>query len=47
MVPCHETAGYPDFRRWVARVEAMPRFMNDLEPYPPNASVLAGRSVYG
>jgi glutathione S-transferase len=42
-----DTAGYPDVRRWVARVEATPRFMNDLEPYPPNASVLAGRSIYG
>jgi glutathione S-transferase len=42
-----DTAGYPDFRRWLERVEATSGFMNDLEPYPPNASVLAGRSVYG
>ena len=42
-----ETAGYPAFRRWLTRVEATPGFMNDLEPYPPNASVLAGRSTYG
>jgi glutathione S-transferase len=42
-----DTAEYPDFRGWVARVETTPEFMNDLEPYPPNASVLAGRSVYG
>jgi glutathione S-transferase len=42
-----DTAGYPGFRRWLARVEATPEFMNDLEPYPPNASVLAGRSTYG
>jgi hypothetical protein len=27
-------------------VEAMPRFMNDLEPYPPNARPGAGRSLY-
>jgi glutathione S-transferase len=32
---------------WLARVEAQPRYMNDLEPYPPNASVKAGLSVYG
>jgi glutathione S-transferase len=42
-----DTAAYPAFRRWLARVEATPEFMNDLEPYPPNASVLAGRSTYG
>ena len=42
-----ETAGYPAFRRWLTRVEATPGFMNGLEPYPPNASVLAGRSTYG
>ena len=42
-----ETAGCPAFRRWLTRVEATPGFMNDLEPYPPNASVLAGRSTYG
>lgn len=42
-----DTAGYLDFRRWIARVEATPRFMNNLEPYPPNASALAGRSIYG
>jgi glutathione S-transferase len=42
-----DTAGYPAFRRWLARVDATPGFMNDLEPYPPNASALAGRSIYG
>jgi glutathione S-transferase len=39
-------AGYPNFRSWLARVEATPGFMNDLEPYPPNARPGAGRSVY-
>ena len=38
---------YPAFRHWLGRVEAQPRFMDDLEPYPPNASVLAGKSIYG
>ena len=42
-----ETAPYPSFRAWRERVEAQPGFMDDLEPYPPNASVLAGRSLYG
>jgi glutathione S-transferase len=42
-----DPAGYPNFRSWLARVEATPGFMNDLEPYPQNASVLAGRSTYG
>ncbi|HEX6652702.1 MAG TPA: glutathione S-transferase family protein [Thermoleophilaceae bacterium] len=44
----HE-AGYDvpaPVRRWLERVEAQPRFMNDLEPYPPNARPGAGRSVY-
>ena len=44
----HE-AGYDvpaPVRRWLERVEAQPRHMNDLEPYPPNARPGAGRSVY-
>jgi len=42
-----ETATYPSFRAWLERVEATSGFVNDLQPYPPNASVLAGRSIYG
>jgi hypothetical protein len=34
-------------RQWLGRVEAQPGFIDDLEPYPPNASVLAGKSIYG
>jgi glutathione S-transferase len=34
-------------RAWLARVEAQPRYMNDLEPYPENARPGAGRSIYG
>ena len=44
----HE-AGYDvpaPVRRWLERVEAQPRFMNDLEPYPANARPGAGRSMY-
>jgi glutathione S-transferase len=38
---------YPHFRAWLERVEATPGFINDLAPYPPNASALAGKSIYG
>lgn len=42
-----DTSAYPAFEQWLRRVEAQPGFVDDLEPYPPNASVLAGRSIYG
>ena len=42
-----DTSAHPNFRAWLARVEEQPGFVDDLEPYPPNASVLAGRSIYG
>jgi glutathione S-transferase len=42
-----DTAGFPSFRAWLDRVRAQPGFVDDLEPYPPNAAVLAGRSIYG
>jgi glutathione S-transferase len=29
---------YPAVRRWIERVEATPRFVNDLAPYPAHAS---------
>jgi glutathione S-transferase len=37
---------YPAVEAWLRRVEAQPRFVNDLEPYPPNARPGAGRSTY-
>ena len=37
---------FPAVQAWVARVEAQPGFVNDLEPYPPNARPGAGRSIY-
>jgi len=37
---------YPAFRAWVARIEALPGFVNDLAPYPANARPGAGRSIY-
>jgi glutathione S-transferase len=42
-----DLGSFPSVLRWIADVEATPRFHNDLEPYPPNASQLRGRSVYG
>lgn len=42
-----DTSGYARFRTWLERVSVQPGFVDDLEPYPPNASVLAGRSMYG
>ena len=38
---------YASFNAWLARVAEQPRFVNDLEPYPPNASLMVGRSTYG
>ena len=42
-----DTSGHPSFRAWLGRIEGQPGFVSDLAPYPPNASVLAGRSTYG
>jgi glutathione S-transferase len=42
-----ETTGFPHFGEWLARVRKQRGFIDDLAPYPPNASVLAGRSIYG
>ena len=37
---------YASLRAWLARVRAQPGYMNDLEPYPPNARAGASRSIY-
>jgi len=42
-----DTSGHPSFHAWLDRVRAQPGFIDDLEPYPPNAAVLAGKSIYG
>ncbi len=42
-----DSRAYPAFRDWLGRVASQPGFIDDLEPYPPNASVLAGKSTYG
>ena len=39
-------APYPAVRSWIARLEALPGFVNDLAPYPPNAAPGASRSIY-
>jgi glutathione S-transferase len=42
-----ELSEYPAIQEWIERVEGTPGYMNDLEPYPPNAQAGAGRSIYG
>jgi glutathione S-transferase len=41
-----DTSPYPAVNAWLARVEALPRFINDLRPYPVNAHAGASRSIY-
>jgi glutathione S-transferase len=41
-----ELARYPAVEAWLARIEAQPGFIDDLEPYPANARVGAGSSIY-
>jgi glutathione S-transferase len=42
-----DTSRYSSVRAWLERVRAQPGFVDNLEPYPPNAAVLAGKSIYG
>jgi glutathione S-transferase len=42
-----DVSPYPRFNEWLARVSHQPKFVDDLEPYPPNASLTVGRSIYG
>jgi len=37
---------YPALSAWLGRVRAQPGYMNDLEPYPANAAIGAGTSLY-
>jgi glutathione S-transferase len=41
-----DTSAYTAFRSWLDRVGSQPRFVDDLQPYTPNASAKVGRSVY-
>ena len=42
----YEMNRYPAVQAWLKRVAAQPGYVNDLEPYPPNARPGAGRSIY-
>jgi glutathione S-transferase len=42
-----DLGGYPAVREWVARVEATPGYMNDLQPMPPNSQLGVSRGIYG
>jgi glutathione S-transferase len=37
---------HPAIEAWLDRVRALPGYVNDLVPYPPNARPGAGRSIY-
>ena len=41
-----DLTSFPAVAAWLRRVECEPAFMNDLEPYPPNARPGASVSIY-
>ena len=41
-----DLAAHPAIEAWLDRVRALPGYLNDLAPYPPNARPGAGRSIY-
>ena len=41
-----ELAAHPAIGAWLDRVRALPGYVNDLVPYPPNARPGASRSIY-
>jgi glutathione S-transferase len=41
-----ELSEYPQVKEWIRRVEGTRGYMNDLEPYPPNAMAGQSRSIY-
>jgi glutathione S-transferase len=43
----YDIDGFPAVTAWLRRVEQTPRFVHDLQPYPPNARPGAGSSIYG
>jgi len=38
--------GFANISRWIARVQAQPRFISDFVPYPANAVPTVSRSIY-
>lgn len=41
-----DPAGWPPVAAWLDRVRALPGFVDDFAPYPPNARAGAGASIY-
>jgi glutathione S-transferase len=41
-----EPSAHPAIGAWLDRVRALPGYVNDLVPYPPNARAGASRSIY-
>ena len=41
-----ELSEYPQVKEWTQRVRGTRRYMNDLEPYPPNSYAGQSRSIY-
>ena len=42
-----DPVGWPPVAAWIDRVRALPGFLDDFAPYPPNARAGAGTSIYG
>ena len=42
-----DLSAFPAVEAWCVRVAAQDGYVNDLEPYPANATAGAGRSIYG
>jgi len=42
----YDLSAFPAVEAWVARVSSLPGYVEDLEPYPPNALPGAGHSIY-
>ena len=42
----YDLSAVPAVGAWLARIAALPGFVGQLEPYPPNARPGAGRSIY-
>ncbi len=42
-----DLADYPAVQAWIARVEASPGHVDDLQPIPPGTRLGVGRSIYG
>jgi glutathione S-transferase len=41
-----DLTAHPAIEAWLDRIRALPGYVNDLVPYPPNARPGAGRSIY-